>query len=719
MTQDPYSLCPCGSGKKLKFCCGDILPEMLRYFRLEQNQPESAEKLLCDLQARFPYREVVVAELWKALRNNGKVEQARELLTGFLKKYPDHPRGLVWLARFSLITDGFLPSRRIIHRAFQISSRSHADELSDLAGTIGLTMISKVEPLAGREHMALAVRLAATTRSQAILRGLAMLEGDSAIPIPLRTPHPLLDVSGSVESMQQDQRAKKLSLIGCWEPAAILYSRMAEADAGNGEVWYNLGLCQAWDGRSAEAAVSLHKAATLLENRDTAVDAETLAQLFDQRQPERQFRIYRIALPVHSLSELITRLGQDPALASFDPDEDSEEEHAPAGTEAVVFYDLLDRPQPQTEITDAADFPVVLGDIEVYDVVDEDVAAAGGIASPQVHLIASSQCVDAALAKLTEIIGSFLVDPVAEPARETVSDQPLDAQIFDRRLYCPSSMSKHRFGDLTRNEDARLFAEWCNQPHVVLGNKAPLEAKGDDSLKIVLAASIQAVASNARTISRYVDLKAARQLLGVADPAAIRLGENQHCASLSAFQLLRLDLKSLTNQQIADYCNRVSMLGMTDAAANGLDELLARPGAVQAFGVMRACFMRASIAREERDIDKLTSLMNRARETAAASKDSFRECLEVDIRELAMRIDNPDDPILVELLHRIRDKYLVKLPEVASVIQSQLLNTNCEHLLAELERPVGVGAGSSIWSPGGSGADAPAEGQSLWLPGQS
>ena len=30
MAINPYALCPCGSGKKIKFCCGDLAGEMER-----------------------------------------------------------------------------------------------------------------------------------------------------------------------------------------------------------------------------------------------------------------------------------------------------------------------------------------------------------------------------------------------------------------------------------------------------------------------------------------------------------------------------------------------------------------------------------------------------------------------------------------------------------------------------------------------------------------
>ena len=62
MALDSYSLCICGSGKKLKFCCQDVLPELSRVSTLRENQPEVALELLRSLQKRFPDKESVSRE---------------------------------------------------------------------------------------------------------------------------------------------------------------------------------------------------------------------------------------------------------------------------------------------------------------------------------------------------------------------------------------------------------------------------------------------------------------------------------------------------------------------------------------------------------------------------------------------------------------------------------------------------------------------------------
>ncbi|MFM7832656.1 MAG: SEC-C metal-binding domain-containing protein, partial [Planctomycetaceae bacterium] len=62
MALDSYAMCVCGSGKKLKFCCQDVLPELSRVSTLRENQPEAALSLLRTLLAKYPGKESVTRE---------------------------------------------------------------------------------------------------------------------------------------------------------------------------------------------------------------------------------------------------------------------------------------------------------------------------------------------------------------------------------------------------------------------------------------------------------------------------------------------------------------------------------------------------------------------------------------------------------------------------------------------------------------------------------
>ena len=723
MSHDPYSLCPCGSGKKLKFCCAEILPELVKIHRLEENQPEAAEKLLRELLQKFPAREVLVGEMCGFLRQQGRGPEAREYVAEFLKRHPDHPRGLVWMARLCLSYDGYEASRRLIHRTFQISSRHYPAEIAEIANAIGLYLVSIQQYMGGREHIGLSVRLAGPERGRQFLMNLAMLEADSSIPYLLRTPHALLPVSGSEETLQQDARARKLSIIGCWEPAAILYARISDANPSDGAILYNLGLCKAWDGRSEEAAAILHKAAALLSDFDHAVQAESLAQVLDQAKPERQYKLIQHPVRVQSISQLLTALDENPELNRYSDDELEQEDESsnrwPAGTKRVAIYDLLDRAIGDTLPSQTSDFAQILADIDVVDIVDESQAQSAGVTSPLILVTVAEDLQEQVLEKVKSVLGDLLVSDGADSENDVVLTHPQDARDFDLRLNRPDGISKSRFRDITSNLNNELAEKWLNRPCLALGGKTPLQATGDASLKVPLAASVLTLDVNARYFDRTVNVDDLFSRLQLPVPNATELVEGQHCAALPAFHLERLDCTKLDDAQLEEYCNRASMLGFAEMAQRGLDELLSRPAALESFGVVRGCLMRAAIARSHNDMTTMESCLEKARASIPAGREHFREQLEIEIRELAMRLEDPEDPALPVLLHRIRDRYVTKLPEIGEVIQAQLVDSGCEHLLPEIQGGLAsaVASGGSLWTPSGEASEA-AGGASLWLPGQ-
>src|ERR1700739_771067 len=55
MTQDPYGPCPCGSGKKFKWCCEPIYVEIDKAFRQDEDgQHDMALRIMSEVVAQHP-----------------------------------------------------------------------------------------------------------------------------------------------------------------------------------------------------------------------------------------------------------------------------------------------------------------------------------------------------------------------------------------------------------------------------------------------------------------------------------------------------------------------------------------------------------------------------------------------------------------------------------------------------------------------------------------
>ncbi len=708
MSNDPYSPCICGSGKKLKFCCQDILPDLQRVVKLMDNQPDAAEKLLQTLCKKHPDKEVLVAQLGALLMRQNRSAEAKELLVDFLRRHPDEPRVLLSLADVCLSTEGFFASRRIIHRAFQLGTRHFSGIVAMLAARIAAQMGYFGMAMAVREHLALAVRMASGEARNSLLMQLATFESQRNLPYPFRGRFALLDVNlEDAEAAKEELRARKVSQIGCWEPAAILYGRLCEKYPNDGALRHNLGLFQAWDGRLLEAAQSLHKAAELIDDFDTAAETEALAQLLDLEVTDQHYSVVQRGVPVSAVSQLLTVLDADERFSRTPVSED--EARVQDGLAVVAEYELVDF---SADGSASDEPPEVLADITVVDIVDPDEA---DLELPTVWVVSLDDDNERALSIVREAVGD-LAGPVPEDDRPTtVSRLPVVCRLFDWKSRQSDAVTSSLHRELDQRRLNEALNQWLETPQAALGDQSPLKAAEDANNLVKVAASVLVLDVTCNRMGYDPDLTDTRQRLGVPAPSRLQTDDEQVITALPLLQFLRVDPGQLNDRQIAEFIHRITLVRHLRLMETGLDALVQRPDALEKFPAMRAHLLRASIARERNNLKLASECFEAAREAVADDNDAFRTRLELDIREFSCRLDDPDDPQLAELLQRIRDRYFVKIPEIESVIREELERAHRADLLPELAT-VAAGTGGSLWTPDADTSDSAA--RKLWVPGQ-
>jgi tetratricopeptide (TPR) repeat protein len=721
MAVDPYALCPCGSGRKLKFCCGDILLDMQRVMRLRENQPEAAVKMLRDLYRKHPDKDVVLRELCHTLLELNEVAEARNAVQEFLRRHPDQPAGLLTQAEIGLSESGFAGARRAIHRAFQICTRSMPAQVAHLAARIAAHNANRGFLFAAREHLALAVRLATGERQRALVMELINLESMSSIPMAFRCAWHLLPLSLPEPAAQQELRARKLSSLGCWEPAAILYNRLADQFPTEGAVWFNLGLCQAWDARVQEAAGSLHHAATLLSDFDLAAEAEALAQELSLLFTSERYSTVSVTLKVRSVSELLSRLQNEADIVDSPTHDHSECDHGHGVTHAAELALLSESSAPDGRGGSFA-LHESIADIDVFDLdvePDPDAEAGKDEATGYIEITALDNRMDEAIVRLRAAAGDLIVTTADQEARSTVKHHVTFARPFDRNPATLKGMTQSAFTELLRRLEPGMVEAWLNQPTELLDNKSPLEAAALPELRTKLAACLLVMQSHAAEHEHWPDLVSLRARLGLPPRASVSIPQGVPVASIPTLQFERLDLAALTDTQINELANRCSVLGLKRLASKALDEVATRPAAMTAFGARRLRLMQSAIARDDMNRGLAFEYLKKARESIEPGADAFRFQLETDVRELTYRLDDPQDPDLIPLLHRFRDRYLHKIPEIESIILEQLESAGCGHLATELHGGlVTAGAASGLWIPGQSAAAESGNASKLWIPGQ-
>src|SRR5689334_20565071 len=93
---EAYSPCPCGSGKKFKWCCQPIYVDINRAMEQEANgQHDAALRILEDLTHRHEGNPEAWGQKAKLLYNLGKTEEAEAALQKAFSINPNYPFGLL------------------------------------------------------------------------------------------------------------------------------------------------------------------------------------------------------------------------------------------------------------------------------------------------------------------------------------------------------------------------------------------------------------------------------------------------------------------------------------------------------------------------------------------------------------------------------------------------------------------------------------------------
>ena len=122
---DVYALCPCGSGKKVKFCCQAVMGEMDKVARLhETKQSAQALSVLEKLSEIHPDAPIVAITRAQLLMEERRFDEAATTMRDFLKDNPDSSHGIGLLAYAPFMDVGSQEAKPETHRAFQICQQS-------------------------------------------------------------------------------------------------------------------------------------------------------------------------------------------------------------------------------------------------------------------------------------------------------------------------------------------------------------------------------------------------------------------------------------------------------------------------------------------------------------------------------------------------------------------------------------------------------------------
>ena len=720
MALDAYDPCPCGSGRKLKFCCQAIVSDMEKVLEFQQNnQPRMALSALDELVGKDPENTWVRATRAGLFFDQGDLEAAHTELVALVEVEPQHGFGLAMLAMVRLSEHGYHEAGADISRAFRHCTETRPDMVANLALGVAAWMRLNGHLLASRQHLALALQLAPSSEQQEqIFSRLIQFDGTREIPFPFRSVYALSDPGGEGEDDGQD--AFLLAGCGCWSEAAERYAELADAQPERAELRYNEGLCRAWSGQPTAAAAALRTAAGGIDDAETAADHQALAQLLELAERDDAVAVVNRRFEIESVSQVLTLL-----------DDHAEFERVDAGTPSAEgdpsgLYHLLDRPlktAPTEEELTLETVPRVIGRLMVDDANSETGQP------PLIHVVGRQgeeiEGLEAALRGATgELVGAAKETDDGEQ-EETLERIPVEFEELYTTWHFASGTSVAVKRDLQRQHVQQFLATtWPQTPLVALEGRTPQDAAGDVKLQSALAGAVSVVETHCQQNQLWIDVAALRNELQLPPLAVLEVESDDQLATLSTMQLLRINISPLSDDRLAAVLNRALLVKHSRLLFDVLSEFVGRPElSGQGEEFHGACVGLAELCHLRHDRAGALEWLARGREAVENLTDEFERALQYEMQELMLRLEDPTDPQVRELLGRLWSIYGSKVPPLREQLEELVeVHGIVPPWGAEGENlpEGGTVTASGLWTPTepGSTDTETGEDKKLWLPGQ-
>jgi len=637
---------------------------------------------------------VLVMELAGLVQELGQYDEAYELCADFLRRHPNEVRVLILLSDLLMQTEGFEGARRFIHRAVQLAQPVHHQGIAMLLASISDEVFRNGNPAAAYAHIRRSIQFAPGELQSSLMMLLSRWTTRMSDYFPLLGSLELMNVEVDEAFQETEQRARRLSTLGCWEPCTILYTRMIEKDPENGTLWYNLGLFYLWDDRPEEAAEALHKAAGLLQNFDAAVETEALAALLDLELSDDQICTVETSRRIERPRELSTRLQ---ANDRFQLVTSESQLHSTEMSEEQLRI-LADVPHSDDGGREELGTVIITANFD---------------GAPDHHVVTvtvAESSLEEAWAIVQAAAGDCIDDDAERTEPTTATSVPSDYADFSQAVHFDSTMPNRKLRAAIDDRTAATVDAWIQKPQPLLNNLSPQQASEDSGLRIQTAAAVLVLYSIAQRMNHEIQIGTLRERLNIPVPATRTIAPDQSIESVPLLRYLDLSMPDLTDEQVLQLVNRVGLIRDVDLMERVVEELFRRPKVLEEYSPRRAYLMKALLARFRNRVEDMTEAFEGAR-SANLEDDSenFRSRLELDLKELTFRLDDPEDPGIPHLLRSMKEQYFQKVPEIADAIRQELTRSGCEQLLDELETPLIVTAGQE---------SAPQTSGKLWLPGQ-
>jgi tetratricopeptide (TPR) repeat protein len=558
---DPYASCPCGSGKKFKWCCQPIYAGIERAFDQEASgQHEAALRTIDEVVRHHGDNPEAWGQKARLLYANDRVEEAENTLQKAFDLNPNYPYGLFLRAMFRH-HEGEVPGALLLaRRAADAYDPAAHEYLAQVYGIIVECELKLNRPVAARAALRLVTRFQ-PAGEDAHTAFDALFGEQSRLPAAARREYTFRSSPRTAARLGDGAAPRLGDLVRIFEAV----TQEAPDDVA---AWFNLGLSRAWLGDNRAALEALERYLDLEPDEAAAAEAATLGEVLrcgHGLENDCDYHEYgfvhqiRNPQPINAMLEdwarsrrllVLPRQKENTLLALVLEDN-------PAG--------LITAGAPTTDVARLAGYLAIVGNLfqvtgplkETFDRLRDEVRQRLGLVS------LGDLREMRAPAQFQEVVAEAVLFPRPGTPEEGLAERVL--------------------------EHAQRYYEetWVHRPRQSLAGNTPVDAAGHAKLRKKLRGVIQFMQDCARggMIANY-DFDRLRRKLGLLDattaaaPAAGAPAAGSapaDVAAMGAAELGGLQVEALPDEQLEQAYHAAQKLDAGDLAAHFAQALVARP----------------------------------------------------------------------------------------------------------------------------------------------
>lgn len=280
MAIDQYSPCPCGSGKKFKWCCQPISAQIDKAMRLDaEGQHDVALRHMEELRAEHASNPEVWGRYAQLLYNNQKVEEAEAALEKAFAINPRYPFGYLLRGIFRMQEGEVAGALLLFRKAAEYFDPDARGFLGQVHASIFECEMKMNRPQAALAALKTAIHLIPDDELVKAKEGI--FGAESQLPESARSEYQFKSPPASISSERRklwDETLSKLSDARL-TTAAAAFESLTASDPEDLAAWYNLGLVRAWLGDNQKAIEALEEYVTREPDEASAVAAWTLVEV--------------------------------------------------------------------------------------------------------------------------------------------------------------------------------------------------------------------------------------------------------------------------------------------------------------------------------------------------------------------------------------------------------------------------------------------------------